>query len=263
MTAILDGRDSVVVLPTGSGKSLCFQAPALVAPQDQSRRLAIVVSPLIALMKDQVDGLREAGVPARCLNSAQSSGERADAMQAIRSGECRLLYVSPERLVGDGGEAFRRMLGQAGVRFVAVDEAHCISQWGQISAPSIVCSEQVESDFPARVLSRVHRHGYGPCPPRHRRAAGAAEPVGPRRTVDRPNLTIVYCRATRCGRNSTRARASPRRGRDHLLPVPHAKWTSSPPHSQEPAFARSPITPVCPTMSDMRIKERFSTSERM
>ena len=109
MTAILDGRDSVVVLPTGSGKSLCFQAPALVAPQDPSRRLAVVVSPLIALMKDQVDGLREAGVPARCLNSAQSSGERADAMQAIRSGECRLLYVSPERLVGDGGEAFRRM----------------------------------------------------------------------------------------------------------------------------------------------------------
>src|SRR5690349_11139514 len=115
MTAILDARDSVVVLPTGSGKSLCFQAPALVESADTSRRLAVVVSPLIALMKDQVDGLREAGVPARCLNSSQSASARAEALQATRSGECRLLYVSPERLVGEGGESFRRLLVDAGV----------------------------------------------------------------------------------------------------------------------------------------------------
>jgi ATP-dependent DNA helicase RecQ len=96
MMSILDGRDSIVVLPTGGGKSLCFQAPALVERQRGMRggaSLALVVSPLIALMKDQVDGLRENGVPAACLNSAQSSDERARAHASLRDGSCRLLYV--------------------------------------------------------------------------------------------------------------------------------------------------------------------------
>jgi ATP-dependent DNA helicase RecQ len=189
MTAILDARDSVVVLPTGSGKSLCFQAPALVEPSDPSRRLAVVVSPLIALMKDQVDGLREAGVPARCLNSAQSSNERADALRAVRSGECRLLYVSPERLVGEGGESFRGVLGAAGVRFIAVDEAHCISQWGHDFRPEYRLLGQLRADFPAASFHaftatatvRV-RHDIGI-------QLGLRDPivlVGP---FDRPNLT--------------------------------------------------------------------------
>jgi ATP-dependent DNA helicase RecQ len=149
MTAILDGRDSVLVMPTGSGKSLCFQAPALVDPGDPARRLAVVVSPLIALMKDQVDGLREAGVPATCLNSAQSAAERSESLRVIRSGDCRLLYVSPERLVGEGGDSFRRMLADAGVRFVAVDEAHCISQWGHDFRPEYRLLGQLRNDFPA------------------------------------------------------------------------------------------------------------------
>jgi ATP-dependent DNA helicase RecQ len=151
MDAILGRRDSVVVLPTGGGKSLCFQAPALVdAPPGTGGRapLAVVVSPLIALMKDQVDGLRESGAPAVCLNSAQSADERQRALAQVRSGECRLLYVSPERLVGEGSDAFRAWLREVGVRFVAIDEAHCISQWGHDFRPEYRALGRLRDDFP-------------------------------------------------------------------------------------------------------------------
>jgi ATP-dependent DNA helicase RecQ len=144
MHAILDARDSVVVLPTGGGKSLCFQAPAIV----RDRGLALVVSPLISLMKDQVDGLRVDGVAASYLNSTLLPHERDDVLASVRSGRCRLLYVSPERIVGEGSEPLRRMLAQAGVRFVAIDEAHCISQWGHDFRPEYRQLGRLRDDFP-------------------------------------------------------------------------------------------------------------------
>src|SRR5258707_11383091 len=123
MHAILDSRDSIVVLPTGGGKSLCFQAPAVAA-----EGLGLVVSPLISLMKDQVDGLRVDGVAASYLNSSLLPHERDEVIASVREDRCRLLYVSPERIVGEGSQTLWRLLQQAGLRFIAIDEAHCISQ---------------------------------------------------------------------------------------------------------------------------------------
>lgn len=122
MSCVLTHHDSVVVLPTGGGKSLCYQVPALC-----SKGIAIVVSPLIALMKDQVDGLRTCGVPAAFINSTQSSSERYNVANDVRSGRLKLLYISPERLVQDKTIEF---LKECNVSFIAIDEAHCISEWG-------------------------------------------------------------------------------------------------------------------------------------
>ena len=183
MEAILSGRDSVVVLPTGGGKSLCFQAPALVRDG-----LAVVVSPLISLMKDQVDTLVGNGVPAAFLNSTLSSDQRASVTAGVRDGRFRLLYVSPERLVGEGGESFQNWLSRCHVNFIAVDEAHCISQWGHDFRPEYRQLGELRSRFPGASL-----HAYTATATARVRSdiaaqLGLREPVQLVGSFDRPNL---------------------------------------------------------------------------
>ena len=140
--AVLSGRDALGVMPTGGGKSLCYQIPALLLPG-----VTLVISPLISLMKDQVSALTGAGVGAAFINSSLSMDELRQVYRGARAGAYKLLYVAPERLET---ESFLSLAQELRVPLVAVDEAHCISQWGQDFRPSYLKIADFLSALPQR-----------------------------------------------------------------------------------------------------------------
>ena len=139
---VLAKKDSIVLMPTGGGKSLCYQIPALVL-----EGVTIVVSPLIALMKDQVDALKLNGVAAAFLNSSQASFEQSSIIQQLKNNRLKLLYVAPERLLGQNG--LLNYLKEINVSLFAIDEAHCISHWGHDFRPEYLVLGQLKKQFPA------------------------------------------------------------------------------------------------------------------
>ena len=179
--AILDGRDVLGVMPTGAGKSLCYQIPALAM-----EGCAIVISPLISLMKDQVNALTQAGVPAAFLNSSLSERQTAAALSNARGGKYKIIYVAPERLLTG---RFLSLAAEMNLSMIAVDEAHCISQWGQDFRPAYLDIPEFIRRLPARprlcaftatATERVRAD--------IRRLIGLREPLELVTGFDRPNL---------------------------------------------------------------------------
>src|SRR5258708_7100583 len=144
--SIATGRDACVVMPTGGGKSLCYQLPAVLDAQ----RTVVVVSPLIALMQDQVAQLEQMGIPAGFLNSSLSSEQRSVILRHASERHYRLLYLSPERIALDGTAAW---LGRLPVSFFAIDEAHCISEWGHDFRPEYRQLSRLRELFPDRPIA--------------------------------------------------------------------------------------------------------------
>jgi ATP-dependent DNA helicase RecQ len=258
--AALRGSDVLALLPTGGGKSLCYQLPALM-----SEGLTIVVSPLIALMKDQVDALDAAGIPGTYLNSTLSSDEVRKRMRRIDSGEMKLLYIAPERLLTAGGLEY--LARWKIVRF-AIDEAHCISEWGHDFRPEYRRLAELRERFPdlpmlamtATATARVRREIA-----HHLRLRNPCEFIA---GFNRPNLTysviekqkpneqmlrfvkergeesgIIYC----ASRKTTEALAACLRTAGIPAAPYHAGMESHERSSTQDAFLRDRIRIICAT----------------
>ena len=262
IAAALAGRDSLVVMPTGGGKSLCYQLPPLVGNTTD-----VVISPLVALMKDQVDALDAIGYPAAALYAGMTDGERLSIRNRLLAGELRLLFASPERLVNTG---LIDVLARVGVKRFAVDEAHCISQWGHDFRPEYRQLAMLRERFPAASL-----HAYtATATPRVRDDIAAQlalrDPVRLVGIFDRPNLiyrvvpradrtvqvmqvlgrhrgeaSIVYC----LSRKETETLAARLAAEGFLARPYHAKLTSEARHSTQEAFANETIDTVVATVA--------------
>ena len=142
VSALLSGRDVLAVMPTGAGKSVCYQVPAVVM-----EGMALVVSPLVSLMADQVRAVQEAGIRGAYLNSMLAPGQQAEVLRRAAEGAYDLMYVAPERLADPRFAEFART---ARLALIAVDEAHCVSQWGQDFRPSYLSIGQFIAELPVR-----------------------------------------------------------------------------------------------------------------
>jgi len=183
--AVLGGRDAIVLLPTGGGKSACYQVPAVVLAQ-AGRGTTLVISPLIALMNDQVGGLRQRGIAAAAIHSQLDDAERLAAFGQLQRGELAVLYVSPERAVLDG---FKRLLARARISLLAIDEAHCVSQWGHEFRPEYMRLAELREivDAPAIALTAT---ATGRVMTEIGKSLGLRDPLVIRGDFRRPNLAF-------------------------------------------------------------------------
>src|SRR3954451_19709545 len=190
--AAVAGRDVLVVMPTGSGKSLCYQLPALLRDD-----LTIVVSPLVALMQDQVEALQARGLGERValVNSQQNGAMNADALARAVGGEVRLLYVAPERFSSPG---FVQRIGEASIGLFVVDEAHCVSQWGHDFRPDYFRLADAARALGARTIMASTATATPQVAVDIVKRLGLRDPVKVTTGFDRPNLTfaVVPCRAS-------------------------------------------------------------------
>ncbi len=183
ISKVLAKRDTLVLMPTGGGKSLCYQLPAL-----RFKGLTLVVSPLIALMKDQVDGLRSNGVPAGLLNSTLPLQEASQVRDQAREGKIKILYVAPERLALPG---FRRFLQSLDVSLIAIDEAHCISEWGHDFRPDYRNLKALRESFPGVPVIALTATATEPVREDIVNQLGLKKPETFISSFNRPNLTYT------------------------------------------------------------------------
>ncbi|MHC5172494.1 MAG: RecQ family ATP-dependent DNA helicase [Planctomycetota bacterium] len=181
MASLNRGQDCILVLPTGGGKSLCYQAPAMVMDG-----LTVVVSPLISLMKDQVDALVECGVSAMRLDSSMSADEQTEVLDTIRQGAVKLLYLSPERLLTDG---FMDLLKKTQLSYFAIDEAHCVSMWGHDFRPEYRQLGRLREIFPDVTIAAYTATATEQVRDDIARQLGLNDPQMLVGSFDRPNLS--------------------------------------------------------------------------
>ncbi|MCB5199405.1 DNA helicase RecQ [Loktanella sp. TSTF-M6] len=182
--AVVAGQNTLAIMPTGGGKSLCFQLPAMVRPG-----VTVVISPLIALMRDQVRGLREAGVAAGALTSGNTEEETDAVWQSLADGSLKLLYMAPERLASFGTQ---RMLREAGVSLIAVDEAHCVSQWGHDFRPDYLRIGELRETLDVPLAAFTATADAETREEIVQKLFGGVQPQSFLRGFDRPNIHLAF-----------------------------------------------------------------------
>lgn len=185
ITEVLEGKDVLALLPTGGGKSICYQVPAVVSPG-----LCLVVSPLIALMNDQAERLRKLNIPALAVHSGMSAHEVRKELSSAVEGAYKLLYVSPERL---NSWQFRGYLTEIDVSLLAVDEAHCVSQWGHDFRPDYLKIKEIRAIFPNVPMLALTATATGDVAKDISRQLKLEKPVVFKQSFARPEITIEVC----------------------------------------------------------------------
>lgn len=206
--AVTGGQNVLAIMPTGGGKSLCFQLPALVRGG-----VTVVISPLIALMRDQVRGLREAGVGAGALTSGNTAEENDAVMEALHCGEIKLLYMAPERLASMGTE---RLLRNVGASLIAVDEAHCVSQWGHDFRPDYLRIGELRQALDVPLAAFTATADAETRDEIVQKLFAGVQPTSFLRGFDRPNIHLAFA-AKDSPRNQILSYAAARRGRSGIV----------------------------------------------